>query len=90
MLSFPLFSDQISGVKFLKGANCLRRGCPPVEESQYLSEFYVGCVKIKYTCIMSHKTASIAAILKIRLGLDSQDFKLDYDYHKSSLQVFIN
>ena len=28
---------------------------------------------------MSHSTAFIASILKIRLGLDSEDFKLDYD-----------
>ena len=28
---------------------------------------------------MSHNTASIASIWKIRVGLDSSDFKLDYD-----------
>ena len=28
---------------------------------------------------MSHNTASIASILKIRLGLDREDFKLEYD-----------
>ena len=27
---------------------------------------------------MSHNNASVASILKIRLGLDSLDFKLDY------------
>ena len=36
----------------------------------------------KYTCLMSHNTASIAPILQIRLGLDSQDFKFDYDIIK--------
>ena len=30
-----------------------------------------GRVKIKYTRLMSHNTAPIATILKIRLGLDS-------------------
>ena len=34
---------------------------------------------MKYIRLMSHNTASIASILKIRLGLDSEDFKLDYD-----------
>ena len=28
---------------------------------------------------MSHNTASIASIIMIRLGLNSEDFKLDYD-----------
>ena len=28
---------------------------------------------------MSHNTASIASILKIRLELDREDFKLNYD-----------
>ena len=31
---------------------------------------------------MSHNMASIASILQIRLGLDSRDFKLDYDIIK--------
>ena len=33
-------------------------------------------VKIKYTRLMSHNTASIASVVKIRLGLD---LRLDYD-----------
>ena len=41
---------------------------------------------------MSHNTASVASILKIkiRLGLDRQDFKLDYDaitVHFTSLLI---
>ena len=34
---------------------------------------------------MSHKTASIASILEVRLGLDRYDFKLDYDTINSCL-----
>ena len=34
---------------------------------------------------MSHNTTPIALILKIRLGLDSQDFKLDCDTIKVHL-----
>ena len=39
---------------------------------------------------MSHRTASIVSILKIRLGLDRSDFKLDYDtikVHLTSLLI---
>ena len=39
---------------------------------------------------MSHNTASIVSILKIWLGLDSEDFKLDYDaikVHFTSLLI---
>ena len=39
---------------------------------------------------MSHTTASIASILKIRLGLDRYVFKLDYDtenVHFTSLLI---
>ena len=39
---------------------------------------------------MSHNTAPIASILNIRLGLDSEDFKLDYDaikVHLTSLLI---
>ena len=33
----------------------------------------------KYACLMSHKKVTIALILKIQLGFDSTNMKLDHD-----------
>ena len=38
---------------------------------------------------MSHNNASVAWILKIRLGLDSLDFKLDYDTIKVHFKALL-
>ena len=46
----------------------------------------------KYTRLMSHNTASIVSILKTGLGLDRQDFELDYGtlkIHFTSLLIGI-
>ena len=39
---------------------------------------------------MSYNAVAIASILKVPLGLDSWDFKLDYDTIKVQFHVFIN
>ena len=44
----------------------------------------------KYTRLISHNTTSTLSILKIRLGLNKQDFKLDNDtikFHFASLLI---
>ena len=56
------------------------------EKSEH--ERCTGSVKKKHIHLMSHNTTSIASILKIRLGLDSQDFKLDYDTIKSTSRLY--
>ena len=41
------------------------------EKSVFAREIYIPSESKKYTRLMGHNTASIASILKIRLGLDS-------------------
>ena len=51
---------------------------------------YTWWVKKKFTRLMRHNIASIVSILKTWLGLDRQDFKLDYDaitFHFTSLFI---
>ena len=42
----------------------------------------------KVCTFISHIVASFASILKIRLGLDSEDFKLDYDTKKFTSCIY--
>ena len=47
----------------------------------------------RYTCLMSHKKVTIALILEIWLGFDSQSLKLDHDMknnHFGSLSIRLN